>query len=105
MKDRSIYALVPGQGDQHISNKASNAASLDGKQTLDENGKVVFVQNFTCYFFLFVGFYFIFWRQHLNIYFWFTLFSLLFCAFYQEFLEIMMLGRKKYCFLKGKKEK
>ncbi|KAK7331567.1 hypothetical protein VNO80_28303 [Phaseolus coccineus] len=38
MKDRSIYTLVPGQGDQHISNKASNVASSDGKQTHDENG-------------------------------------------------------------------
>ncbi|QCD76406.1 regulator of nonsense transcripts UPF3-like isoform X3 [Vigna unguiculata] len=38
MKDRSIYTLVPSQGDQHISSKASNMASSDGKQTLDENG-------------------------------------------------------------------
>jgi len=57
MKDRSIYTLVPSQGDQHISNKSSNVASSDGKQTLDENGKVdVFVQNFMCYFLYSLGF-------------------------------------------------
>jgi len=40
--------LVPKQDDQHLPNKASNMASSDGNQTLDENGKVdVFVQNFT----------------------------------------------------------
>ncbi|BAT86718.1 Regulator of nonsense transcripts [Vigna angularis] len=38
IKDRSIYTLVPSQGDQHISSKASNMAPSDGKQTLDENG-------------------------------------------------------------------
>ncbi|CAJ1963776.1 unnamed protein product [Sphenostylis stenocarpa] len=40
MKEKPIYTLVPRQGDQQISNKASNMASSDGKQNLDENGKV-----------------------------------------------------------------
>lgn len=48
IKDKSSYTLVPKQDDQHLPNKASNMASSDGNQTLDENGKVdVFVQNFT----------------------------------------------------------
>lgn len=46
IKDKST--LVPKQGDQHLSDKASNMASSDANLTLDENGKVdVFVQNFT----------------------------------------------------------
>jgi len=58
MKDRSIYTLVPSQGDQHISSKASNMASSDGKQTLDENGSVDVLFKISCVIFLFFGFYF-----------------------------------------------
>ena len=38
IKDKSSYTLVPKQDDQHLPNKASNMASSDGNQTLDENG-------------------------------------------------------------------
>ncbi|XP_020220523.1 regulator of nonsense transcripts UPF3 isoform X2 [Cajanus cajan] len=38
IKDKSTYTLVPRQGDQHLSNKASNMASSDGNQSFDENG-------------------------------------------------------------------
>ncbi|KAL2342270.1 hypothetical protein Fmac_010210 [Flemingia macrophylla] len=38
IKDKSTYTLVPRQGDQHLSNKASNMASSDGNQSLNENG-------------------------------------------------------------------
>ncbi|KAH1204355.1 Regulator of nonsense transcripts UPF3 [Glycine max] len=37
IKDKST--LVPKQGDQHLSDKASNMASSDANLTLDENGK------------------------------------------------------------------
>ncbi|MED6138015.1 hypothetical protein PIB30_070367 [Stylosanthes scabra] len=37
-KDKTIYTLVPRQGDQHHSNKTSAVASSDANQTLDENG-------------------------------------------------------------------
>ncbi|XP_057754845.1 regulator of nonsense transcripts UPF3-like isoform X1 [Arachis stenosperma] len=36
--DKTIYTLVPRQGDQHHSSKTSTVASSDANQTLDENG-------------------------------------------------------------------